>query len=117
MNHKTDMEIVSDKFCLEDDLEFDYLLLPSIAIEETPYVDWITINSIHPSIVKCLHHEANIWTKKGLVCPCILRSAMICTPHNGRTYITTGIIELDGNSPLDVGDGEVTTYKKYFGQK
>ncbi|KEH42207.1 dicer-like protein, putative [Medicago truncatula] len=58
------METVSDKFCLEDDLEFDYLLLPSIAIEETPYVDWITINSIHPTIVKCLHHEANIWTEK-----------------------------------------------------
>ncbi|KEH42074.1 endoribonuclease dicer-like protein [Medicago truncatula] len=117
MNHKTDMETVSDKFCLEDDLEFDYLLLPSIAIEETPSVDWITINSIHPSIVKCLHHEANIWTEKGLVCPCILRNALICTPHNGRTYITTGIMELDGNSPLEVGDGEVITYKKYFGQK
>jgi endoribonuclease Dicer len=118
MNHnKTDMETVSDKFCLEDDLEFDYLLLPSIAIEETPSVDWITINSIHPSIVKCLHHDANICTEKGLVCPCILRNALICTPHNGRTYITTGIMELDGNSALEVGDGEVTTYKNYFGQK
>jgi len=39
MNHKADMETVSDKFCLIDDLEFDYLLLPSIAIEETPSVD------------------------------------------------------------------------------
>ncbi|RHN79760.1 hypothetical protein MtrunA17_Chr1g0180831 [Medicago truncatula] len=26
-------------------------------------------------------------------------------------------MELDGNSPLEIGDGEVTTYKKYFGQK
>ena len=103
------MVTVSDKFCLEDDLEFDYLLLPSIAIEETPFVDWITINSIHPSIVKCLYHEANIWTEKGLVCPCILQSSWICTPHNGRTYIITSIIELDGNSPLEVGDGEFTT--------
>ncbi|KEH42208.1 endoribonuclease dicer-like protein [Medicago truncatula] len=25
-------------------------------------------------------------------------------------------MDLDGNSPLEVGDGEVTTYKKYFGQ-
>ncbi|KEH20231.1 endoribonuclease dicer-like protein [Medicago truncatula] len=117
MNHKTDKETDSGKFCLEDDLEIDYLLLPSIAIEETLSVDWITINSIHPSIVKCLHHEANIWTEKGLVCPCILQNALISTPHNGRTYITTGIMELDGNSPLEVGDGEVTTYQKYFEQK
>jgi hypothetical protein len=72
MNHKKDMQTVSDKYYLEDDLEFDYLLLPSIAIEETPSVDWITINSIHPSIDKYLRHEANIWTEKGLVCPCIL---------------------------------------------
>jgi hypothetical protein len=26
-------------------------------------------------------------------------------------------MELDGNSALEVGDGEVTTYKNYFGQK
>jgi len=117
MNHKTNKETDSSKFCLDDDLEIGYLLLPSIAIEETPSVDWITINSIHASIVKCLHHEANIWTEKGLVCPCILQNALVCTPHNGRTYITTGIMELDGNSPLEVGDGEVTTYQEYFGQK
>jgi len=26
-------------------------------------------------------------------------------------------MELDGNSPLEVGDGEVTIYKKYFALK
>ncbi|KAK2399935.1 endoribonuclease Dicer protein [Trifolium repens] len=117
MNYKIDKETLLDKCCLEDDLEIDYLLLPSIAIDETPAVDWLTISSIHPSKVTCRHHETNIWTAKGLVFGCILQNALVCTPHNGRTYITTNIMELDGNSPLEVGDGEVTTYKKYFGQK
>ncbi|WJX27542.1 hypothetical protein P8452_16351 [Trifolium repens] len=118
MNYKTpDKETILDKCCLEDDPEIDYLLLPSVAIEKTPAVDWLTVNSIHPSKVRCMHHESNIWTANGLVCGCILRNALICTPHNGRTYITTDIMELHGNSPLEVGDGEVTTYKKYFGEK
>jgi endoribonuclease Dicer len=117
VNYKIDKETLLEKCCLEDDLEIDYLLLPSIAIDETPAVDWLTISSIHPSKVTCQHHETNIWTAKGLVCGCILQNALVCTPHNGRTYITTNIMELDGNSPLEVGDGEVTTYKKYFGEK
>jgi endoribonuclease Dicer len=117
VNYKIDKETLLDKCCLEDDLEIDYLLLPSIAIDETPAVDWLTISSVHPSKVTCQHHETNIWTAKGLVCGCILQNALVCTPHNGRTYITTSIMELDGNSPLEVGDGEVTTYKKYFGLK
>ncbi|XP_039686333.1 endoribonuclease Dicer homolog 2 isoform X2 [Medicago truncatula] len=117
MNSKMDKESFSEKYSLEDDLEIDYLLLPSIAIEETPSVDWLTISSIHPSKIQCRYHAANILTEKGFACGCILRNALICTPHNGRTYITAGMMELDGNSPLEVGDGEVTTYKKYFGQK
>ncbi|XP_058762785.1 endoribonuclease Dicer homolog 2-like isoform X2 [Vicia villosa] len=117
MNHKTEKEVVLGKCCLEDDFEIDYLLLPSIAIEQTPVVDWLTINSVHPSLIECVHHKSNIHTKKGLVCSCLLQNALICTPHNGRTYITTDIMELNGNSPLEVRDGEVTTYKKYFRQK
>ncbi|KAI5446796.1 hypothetical protein KIW84_014585, partial [Lathyrus oleraceus] len=117
MNHKTEKEAVLAKCCLKDDLKIDYLLLPSITIEQTPVVDWLTINSVHPSMIECAHHKANIHTEKGLVCSCILRNALICTPHNGRTYITTDIMELNGNSPLEVRDGEVTSYKKYFKQK
>ncbi|XP_045805970.1 endoribonuclease Dicer homolog 2-like isoform X2 [Trifolium pratense] len=116
-NNKMDKESVLDKCCSEDDYDIDYLLLPSIVREQTTVVDWLTINSVHPSEIGCLHHVANIWTEKGLVCGCILQNALIFTPHNGRTYITTNIMELDGNSPLEVGNGEVTTYKKYFGQK
>nr|XP_004486471.1 endoribonuclease Dicer homolog 2 isoform X1 [Cicer arietinum] len=117
MDHKTDKGTVFDECCLEDNLEVDYLLLPSIAIEERTDVDWLTINSIHPSKMECLHHEANIRTEKGFICACILKNALVCTPHNGRTYITTNIMELDGNSPLEVRDGEITTYKNYFEQK
>ncbi|GAU21811.1 hypothetical protein TSUD_176570 [Trifolium subterraneum] len=32
-------------------------------------------------------------------------NALIRTPHNGCTYITTDILDLDGNSPLEVGNG------------
>ncbi|CAJ2657950.1 unnamed protein product [Trifolium pratense] len=117
MNYKTDKESGLDKCCSEDDLGIDYLLLPSVAREQTTVVDWLTVNSVHPSEIRCLHHVATIWTEKGFVCGCILQNALVCTPHNGRTYITTGILDLDGNSPLAVGDGEATTYKKYFGEK
>lgn len=108
---------VVDKYCLEDDLEIDYLLLPAIAKHKIPVVDWLVINSVNPSNVACEHHVTNIQTQKGRVCTCILQNALICTPHNGYIYITTGKMELDGNSPLEIRGGGVTTYKKYFEEK
>ena len=116
MNYKTDKESVLDK-CSEDDFDIDYLLLPSIEKEQTTVVDWLTINSVNPSKIGCLHHVANIWTEKGFVCGCILQNALICTPHNGRTYITTDVSDLNGNSPIELGDGHVTTYKNYYAKR
>ncbi|PNY11877.1 endoribonuclease dicer 2-like protein, partial [Trifolium pratense] len=117
MNSKIDKESNLGKSCLEDDLQMDYLLLPSTVIDDKLVVDWSTICSIDPYNLRCLQNEAHIWTTESSVCRCKLQNALICTPHNGRTYITTDILDLDGNSPLEVGDGQRTTYKKYYGKK
>ncbi|KAE9594842.1 putative ribonuclease III post-transcriptional gene silencing PAZ-Argonaute family [Lupinus albus] len=108
----------SDKVSLDDDLEIDYLLLPATAIQNRPAViDWLSITSVNPSKITCEKHSPEVWTKNGLVCPCILRESLVYTPHNGHLYITTAVMELDGNSPLELRDGGVTTYKKYYEEK
>ncbi|KAK7303573.1 hypothetical protein RJT34_14482 [Clitoria ternatea] len=115
INHNMDkLATVLHKCCLEDDLEIDYLLLPATAKGERLGVDWSAINSVNPSI--CNSHTPRIWTKDGLVCTCKLKNALVCTPHNSYIYITTGIMELNGNSRLELRGGEVTTYKKYYEQ-
>ncbi|XP_019419125.1 PREDICTED: endoribonuclease Dicer homolog 2-like isoform X2 [Lupinus angustifolius] len=107
-----------DKFNLDDDLEIDYLLLPATAIQNRPTViDWLSITSVNPSKITCEKHSPKVWTKNGLVCPCILQESLVYTPHNGHVYITTSVMELDGNSPLELRDGGVTTYKKYYEEK
>ncbi|XP_019440116.1 PREDICTED: endoribonuclease Dicer homolog 2-like [Lupinus angustifolius] len=107
-----------DKLYLDDDLEIDYLLLPATAIQHRPAViDWVSITSVNPSKITCKKHSPKVWTKNGLVCPCILQDSLVYTPHNGRIYITTNIMELDGNSPLELRDGGITTYKKYYEEK
>ncbi|TKY72393.1 Endoribonuclease Dicer-like 2 [Spatholobus suberectus] len=107
-----------DKCYLEDDLEIDYLLLPAIGKGQNSAVNWLAINSINPSIVTCKYHP-HIRTKSGLVCTCKLQHALVCTSlPSGKIYfyITTGIMELNGNSPVELSDGGVTTYKKYYKQ-
>lgn len=119
IDHNTEkLKIVLDKLCLNDDLEIDYLLLPATVIQHRPAViDWLSIASVNPSDIKCQYHSPKIWTTSGIVCTCILKESLVYTPHNGHIYITTGIMELNGNSPLELRDGGVTTYKKYFEQK
>ncbi|XP_061339730.1 endoribonuclease Dicer homolog 2-like isoform X2 [Gastrolobium bilobum] len=99
-----------DKYC---DLEIDYLLLPA----RRQVVDWLCISSVNPSNFTCDYHARNISTKNGPVCTCVLKNALVCTPHNGNVYITTDIMNLHGNSLLELRHGELTTYKKYFEKK
>ena len=109
-----------DKCFLKDDLEIDYLLLPATGKRPNSTVDWLIVNSVNPSNIRCKYHQPHISTKSGLVCACKLQNALVCTSHAGGKvyfYITTGIMELDTNSPMMVRDGEVTTYKKYFEQQ
>lgn len=106
-----------DKCCLEGGVEIDYLLLPAIGKGEKSLVDWLTIIAVNPSNIMCEYHPLR--TKSGIVCTCRLQDALVFTSHGDRIhfYITTGTTELDGNSPMKLRDGGVTTYKKYYKQK
>ena len=102
-----------------DDIGIDYLLLPAIGKGEKSIVNWLAINSVNASSFKC-NHQPNIMTRSGLVCTCKLQDALVCTSHaSGKNnfYITTGVIELDGNSPMELRTGGVTTYKNYYEQQ
>lgn len=118
LDHNMDrLQTALEKCCLEDGLEIDYLLLPSMVNEQGPTIDWLTVNSVNSSKIACVDHTPNIRTKEGLVCRCIIQNSLVCTPHNGYIYITTGMMNLDGNSPLKLKSGEVITYKNYFKKK
>ncbi|XP_052735386.1 endoribonuclease Dicer homolog 2 isoform X4 [Vigna angularis] len=108
-----------DKCFLKDDLEIDYLLLPATGKHPNSKIDWLIVNSVNPSNIRCKYHQPHISTKSGLVCTCKLQNALVCTSHAAGKiyfYITTGVMELDTNSPMILRNGEITTYKKYFDQ-
>jgi len=108
-----------DKGYSEGGVEIDYLLLPAIGKGENSIVNWLAINAVNPSNIKCQYHP-DIRTKSGIVCSCRLQDALVFTSHavdKIHFYITTGTMELDGNSPMKLRDGGVTTYKKYYKQK
>jgi len=115
-----ELPIVLDKSYLQDDVGIDYLLLPAIGKGEKSLVNWLAINSVNASKFTCKCHQPQIRTKSGLVCTCKLQNALVCTSHaigKNYFYITTGLMELDGNSPLELRTGGVTTYKNYYEQQ
>ncbi|KAJ7978287.1 Endoribonuclease Dicer-like [Quillaja saponaria] len=108
---------VLDKFCLGDNLEIDYLMLPATGIDQRPsIIDWVSVNicvdHINHTLLK--DHARNVWTINGWTCTCKLLNSLVYTPHNGHVYCITGTLELNGNSLLNLRDGEVITYKKYY---
>ncbi|XP_027927327.1 endoribonuclease Dicer homolog 2-like [Vigna unguiculata] len=114
-----ELPIGLDKSYLQDDVGIDYLLLPAIGKGEKSLVNWLAINSVNASKFTCKCHQPHIRTKSGLVCTCKLQNALVCTSHaigKNYFYITTGLMELDGNSPLELRTGGVTTYKNYYEQ-
>lgn len=104
----------------------DYLLLPSTGLHQKPFViDWYTVTSMLFSCdnglehhIKCFSSEGyarGVHTKNGLVCSCMLQRSLVYTPHNGHLYVITGFLdELNGNSTLQLRDGEIPTYKGYY---
>ncbi|KAG2395488.1 Endoribonuclease Dicer-like protein [Vigna angularis] len=119
-NSMNNLAMGLDKCCLEGGVEIDYLLLPAIGKGEKSIVNWLAINAVNPSNIMCEYHPLCIRTKSGIVCTCRLQDALVFTSHAGdriHFYITTGTTELDGNSPMKLRDGGVTTYKKYYKQK
>ncbi|KAL3652076.1 hypothetical protein CASFOL_001757 [Castilleja foliolosa] len=101
----------------------NYLLLPVLSSHQDVSIDWNCIGSFQFPANASNHFRtgcilSKIHTKDGLVCRCILEKSFVCTPHNGVLYCITGYLDgLDGNSTLEVRDGELVTYKKYFEQR
>ncbi|GAV83983.1 DEAD domain-containing protein/Helicase_C domain-containing protein/Ribonuclease_3 domain-containing protein/PAZ domain-containing protein/dsRNA_bind domain-containing protein [Cephalotus follicularis] len=105
---------------LGNNLEIDYLLLPSKA----SHIDWKSVVSVSFSQEKAWQNHANcsfrgdahvMQTKSGLVCTCMIQNSLVYTPHNGQVYCLTGILEdLDANSILRLRNGTEISYKGYF---
>lgn len=101
---------------------FDYLLFPSMGLNNSsPVIDWASVNSVafpymkqnNCSLTSNLHHH--ICTINGVVCSCAMENALVYTPHNGRVYCTTKrLTELNGNSSLQLKEGEAITYQNYY---
>nr|GMD70111.1 endoribonuclease Dicer homolog 2-like [Ipomoea batatas] len=119
------LEEVSDQSRrLMGSASFDCLLLPSVGSSSEPSVDWKTIDSLlipsekpdnkHTS--SCPMQGCNlVHSKNGLVFSCWLENSLVCTPHNGKVYYTTGYLHnLDGNSSLKMRNKGSMTYKEYF---
>ncbi|XP_047176207.1 endoribonuclease Dicer homolog 2-like [Vigna umbellata] len=114
-----ELPIGLDKSYLQDNVGIDYLLLPVVWEGEIPLVNWLAIKSVNASNITCKCHQPHIRTKSGLVCTCKLQDALVCNSHaSGKNYfyITSGVMELDGNSPLELRAGGFTTYKNYYEQ-
>ncbi|KAJ4721647.1 Endoribonuclease Dicer-like [Melia azedarach] len=124
MDHNMDklMEIL-DGFQLGNDLEMDYLLLPSNS-SCGQLIDWKSVGSALFSCNNFLKSHTNcsmegnarvVQTKSVPLCTCMIRNSLVYTPHNGHIYCITGILEhLDAKSLLRMRDGNITTYKKYY---
>ena len=111
---------VSDEFCLGDNPEIDYLLLPATVEHQRPsnsIIDWKSISSVpfsSENTCDCKDHAHGVWTKNGLVCSCKLRNCVVTTPHNDSIYIIDGVMELNGNSRIRNGGKRAPTYKEHF---
>ncbi|KAI3750881.1 hypothetical protein L2E82_21772 [Cichorium intybus] len=121
---KLKKSIDSSKF-KNDDVAYDYLLLPSAGPHKAPMiVEWKAVRAAMFSYERavnermcCLmnHNHQKVHTKNGLVCSCFMQNSLVYTPHNGRIYCTTQkLLGLNGNSPLEINEGEVVTYKSYY---
>ncbi|KAL3833910.1 hypothetical protein ACJIZ3_008646 [Penstemon smallii] len=110
-------------------LVFDYLLLPSLCINQNISIDWKCIRSVlYTSNVSLDEHkdcfpsrgygDYHVHTKNGLMCCCMLENSLVCTTHNGVLYCINGTLDgFDGNTFLELNNGESITYKKYYKQR
>ncbi|KAJ4721640.1 Endoribonuclease Dicer-like [Melia azedarach] len=116
------MEIL-DGFQLGNNLEMDYLLLPSSS-SRGRLIDWKCVKSALFSCNNALKNhtkcsmKANahvVQTESGPLCACMIRNSLVYTPHNGHIYCVTGILKrLNANSLLRQKDGSDISYRKYY---
>ncbi|KAK2658225.1 hypothetical protein Ddye_004758 [Dipteronia dyeriana] len=109
---------VLDGFQLGNNLEIDYLLLPSTSSHQ-PLIDWDSVVSVKlsnnnvNSSFKC--NECVAKAKSVVLSTCLIQNSLVYTPHNGCIYFITGILKhLNANSHLRLRDGGVITYKQYY---
>ncbi|XP_027932096.1 endoribonuclease Dicer homolog 2-like isoform X1 [Vigna unguiculata] len=118
----------SDNFCLGDNPEFDYLLLPATVEHQRPsnsIIDWESVNSCCPFSSEstcgsnCKDHACDVRIKNGSVCSCKLENCVVYTPHSKSFYTMTPVIwDLNGNSTLRyLGRDGTATYKEHFKKK
>ncbi|MED6180148.1 hypothetical protein PIB30_007658 [Stylosanthes scabra] len=111
---------VSDEFCLGDNPQIDYLLLPATTPQQrlsNSYVDWKSVCSVPFSSIDqcdCRYYPNPMWTKNGLVCSCKLQNCVVKSFHNGSIYIIDGIVDLNANSRLRTFGKRPPTYKEHL---
>lgn len=103
-------------------LDFAYLLLPLVGGK----IDWHCVKAavfsvdmveVHSSEHRCSPTGKTRWmqTTEGIICSCMLRNSIVYTPHNGKFYCITDILDdLNGNSIIKLKGGENVTYKEYY---
>ncbi|PIN21629.1 Ribonuclease [Handroanthus impetiginosus] len=107
---------------------FNYIFLPALRSQESVTVDWNCITGVHyPKKVSsgknscrfsARGHGHYMLTKNSMVCLCMLENSLVCTPHNDMLYCIDGTLQdFDGNTLLELGEGEMVTYKQYYQQR
>ncbi|KAK0593324.1 hypothetical protein LWI29_034760 [Acer saccharum] len=113
---------VLDGFQLGNNLEIDYLLLPSTSSRQS-LIDWDSVASVKFSNSNvnsfkcndCVAKAKRAKAKSGVLSTCLSQNSLVYTPHNGCIYFITGILKhLNANSHLGLRDGGVITYKQYY---
>ncbi|XP_071713455.1 endoribonuclease Dicer homolog 2-like [Rutidosis leptorrhynchoides] len=111
-----------------DQMVFDYLLLPSTGLNETSsMIDWSTVNSVlfpfkkehNCSLNDHNHtkvHIRNDDNQLRVICSCFVENALVYTPHDGRVYCTMNKLNgLNCNSSMRVAtEGEPFLYKSFY---
>ncbi|CAM8924446.1 unnamed protein product [Rhodiola kirilowii] len=127
LDHNLNKVEKSITFESDNKYDVDYLLLPTVPKidQSNKVVDWTTVASAFISCKRSLNDHtvcflpANcgrvVQTKSEVVCSCMLQSAIVRTPHNGRLYHVSGFFdELNGSSLMLKRDGMRESYKEYF---
>ncbi|GAA0158861.1 hypothetical protein LIER_15782 [Lithospermum erythrorhizon] len=104
----------------------DYLILPVVhSPKHNLTINWNSLRSVlrpytclgdkHVWCFCGMNDSHHVYTMSGWVCSCIMKNALVCTPHNGCIYYISGELHgLNSESSLEVQGGRETTYHEYY---